>query len=233
MKIQNMIAVMFLFIFTLSMAQSTDKLKELKGDVTKITVETTDGKVELTGEDAEKAFNRLKKTKKKNFVIVRGNEDSCNEITIDVDVDDNDGEKRVVIKKKIDGKETVQEFKGEEAEEYLKKHGDEHKMTFVSEDGDIHVITNGDDDLVWVSEDDADLLKKEINVEVEDGVKKVTVTTTKDGEKNVEVYEGEEAEKYLKEIDKGGDSMFIEDNGSKTVIKKKIIIKEEEHDDDN
>ena len=59
-------------------------------------------------------------------------------------------------------------------------------------------------------------------MEVVDGTKKVTVTTTNDGEEKVEVYEGEEADKFLES----------EEHGDKKIIKKRIII-ETEHDEDN
>ena len=243
MNYPKITAAIFLIGITYSFTQSSEtkeKLKNLKGEVTKITVETTEGKVELTGKDAETVFAKLKSSKNKSFVFVHtdNDDDLCKEITVDVDINDNNGEKVIIIKKKVDGKETVEEYKGKAAEKYLKEHGDEHKLTFISEDGDVHVMMNGDeDDLVWVSEDDGDMIKKNVNVEVEDGVKKVTITTTKDSKEKVEVYEGEEAEKYLEEMDKGGSAMFIDDDGNKTVIKKKTIIIEEEaddgHDEDN
>ena len=59
-------------------------------------------------------------------------------------------------------------------------------------------------------------------MEVVDGTKKVTVTTTNDGEEKVEVYEGEEADKFLES----------EERGDKKIIKTRIII-ETEHDEDN
>jgi len=223
-------AVIILIGVTYSFAQSSEtkeKLKNLKGEVTKITVETTDGKVELTGEEAESAYHKLRSSKNKSFVFVHtDNDDLCKEITVDVDINENDGEKVVVIKKKVDEKETVEEYKGEAAEKYLKEHDGEHKLTFISEDGDVHVMMNGD-------VDDGDMIKKNVNVEVEDGVKKVTITTTKDGKEQVEVYEGEEAEKYLEEMDNGKMKVFIDEDGNKTVIKKKIIIKEEDDHDEN
>lgn len=228
-------AVILLISVTYSFAQSLEtkeKLKNLKGDITKITVETTEGKVELTGEDAETVFAKLRSSEKKNFVFVQSS-DSGKAMTIDVDINDTDSEKVVVIKKIVDGKETVEEYKGKAAEKYLMENGGEHKLTFISEDGNVHVITNGDDDdLTWVSEKDCDSVEKNVNIEIEDGVKKVTITTVKNGEKNVEVYEGEEAEKFLEEMDDGNSQVFIDEDGNKTIIKKKIII-EEDHDSDD
>jgi len=221
-------AVIFLIGVTYSFAQSSEtkeKLKNLKGDVTKITVETTEGKVELTGEDAEAIFKKIKSASNNNFVFVHGGE-SDKEISVSVDVEDIDGDKVVVIKKKVDGKETVEKYKGEEAEKFIKEHG--------GDTSNIHVIVTGDDDdFVWVTENKKGVIEQNVNVEVEDGVKKVTVTTIKDGNKNVEIYEGEEAEKYLEEMDEGKADVFIDKDGNKTIIKKKIIIIEEDDDKDN
>ena len=230
-------AAILLIGITYSFAQSfetKEKINNLKGDVTKITVETTEGKVELTGEDAEVVFNRLKSSKNKNVVFIHNGPDENfeKEITINVDVDDMDGEKVVVIKKNVDGKEIIEEYKGEEAEKFMQEHGEKHHMKFISEDGDVHVIINGDDDkLIWESEDCDDSIRKEINVEVKDGVKEVTVTTNKDGKEEVEVYKGEEAEKFLEEMDHGNEKVFIDNDGNKTIKKKKIIIKEINDDD--
>jgi len=95
------------------------------------------------------------------------------------------------------------------------------------------IVTGDDDDFVWVTENKKGVIEQNVNVEVEDGVKKVTVTTIKDGNKNVEIYEGEEAEKYLEEMDEGKADVFIDKDGNKTIIKKKIIIIEEDDDKDN
>ncbi len=224
-------AVILLVGVTYSFAQSSEtkeKLKNLKGDVTKITVETTEGKVELTGEDAESAFAKLKSSKSNSFVFIHdGDEDDLGKkIFVNVNIDDKDGDKIVVIKEKVEGKETVEEYKGEEAEKFIKEHG--------GKNGDIRVIVaDDDDDLVWVTKNDSGSVEQNVNVEVENGVKKITVTTVKNGRKNVEVYEGEEAEKYLEKMEKDGSQVFIDDDGNKTIIKKKIIIIEENDHDSN
>ncbi len=63
--------------------------------------------------------------------------------------------KVVIIKENIDGKNIVKEYKGKEAEKFLVKHsGGKYGNRFISEDGEIHVIVEMDDnDLHWISED--------------------------------------------------------------------------------
>ncbi|VAX28881.1 hypothetical protein MNBD_IGNAVI01-239, partial [hydrothermal vent metagenome] len=116
-------AVIILIVATYSFAQSSEakkKIKNLKGEVTKITIETTEGKVELTGEDAESAFAKLKSSGNTSFVFVQSNDDDLDKkISVNVDIDDKDGEKVVVIKKNVDGKETVEKYTGEEAEKFI------------------------------------------------------------------------------------------------------------------
>ena len=214
------------------LAQETNnKLDNLKGEVTRITVETTEGEVEITGDEAKQMLSKMKKKSKSNFVFL--NEDGeTKEITVDVEVEETGGEKVVIIKKNIDGIETIEEYKGEAAEKHILKMKDGHGMKFISEDGDVHVIVkDGDEDLVWVSENDENMTKKEVKVEVVDGVKKVTVTTTEDGEETTKVYEGDEADKILQDMDHGSEQVFISKDGQKTVIKKKVII-EEEHEEE-
>lgn len=214
------------------LAQETNnKLDNLKGEVTRITVETTEGEVEITGDEAKQMLSKMKKKSKSNFVFL--NEDGeTKEITVDVEVEETGGEKVVIIKKNIDGIETIEEYKGEAAEKHILKMKDGHGMKFISEDGDVHVIVKDDDeDLVWVSENDENMTKKEVKVEVVDGVKKVTVTTTEDGEVTTKVYEGDEADMILLDMDHGSEQVFISKDGQKTVIKKKVII-EEEHEEE-
>ena len=74
------------------------------------TIETTDGQVELTGEEAKEMLSKMKKKSNKNFVFV-SSDGKTKEITVDVDIEDNDGEKTIIIKKNIDGKEIIEEYK--------------------------------------------------------------------------------------------------------------------------
>lgn len=236
MKKLNLISILLLFGFISISAQSDEakeKLKNLEGDVTKITIETADGEIEITGEDAAVLFKKMKA--KKNIMIKKihlGDMDEAGnmmffkkgmhggDITIDVKIDDTDGEKVVVIKKNVDGKEIVEEYKGEEAEKFIMKHsGGKHANKFISDDGEVHIIMDMDgDDFQWVGKTDKDITKK-INVDVNDGVKKVTVTTTEDGNENVEVYEGEEAEMFLEKHSKGTKKlMFISEGDDMTTV---------------
>ena len=108
-------------------------------------------------------------------------------------------------------------FTGEEAEELFKKMkamNSKKVMVKVIDDIDDAKtiwVTKGEDDvnLKTIIEDefefhfeeegeDGEKIKKGIEVEIENGDKKVTVTTTKNGEKTTEVLEGEEAEEFLK-----------------------------------
>jgi len=89
------------------------------------------------------------------------------------------------------------------------------------------------DNLHWVSETDGKKIKKEINVEVNDGVKTVTVTTTEDGEEKVEVYTGDEADEYLKKMKHGKKmKIHVSEDGDKKMKRKMIIIKEIDEDSD-
>lgn len=252
MKKLNLIIVLLLFGFISMSAQSDEtkkKLKNLEGDVTKITIETEDGEIEITGEDAVTLFNRMKAKKSiiikelhhgdmdsdGNVMIFRnGMHDS--DITIDIEIDDSDGKKVVVIKKNIDGKEIVKVYKGEDAEKFILKHsGGEHGNKFISDDGEVHIIMDLDgDDFHWVSESDSKNITKKVEVEEDDGVKKVTITTTEDGKEKVEVYEGEEADVYLEKMEHGKKmTIHISEDGHKKVIKKNVIIIEEKDEDED
>ena len=87
----------------------------------------------------------------------------------------------------------------------IKSGGGDHEVYEIS--------TSGDDNAIWFS-DDCDLhrLDKNVKVELEDGKKKVPVTTTENGEEKTEVYD------ILIEIDQDGNYNKV----------KKIIIEIEE-----
>jgi len=142
-------------------------------------------------------------------------------------------------------------FQGDEAEKLFKnmKSKTKHNNTFfVSKDGDenskkiiikmdddsgIYEFNEGDDnDIVWFGDDD-DLsgTSKRIKVEMNDGKKKVTVTTKENGEEKTKVYEGKEAEEYLEKNKSDDDAFDIEFKDGK--FKKKIIIEKESKDSDD
>lgn len=245
MKKQNLIVTLFLFAAISIYAQSKEtksKLENLKGDITKITIETEDGQAVITGEDAEVLFKKMSAKHNimikelgngdadnhKNMIIWKDKNDDGN-IKIDVDIDDSDSGKVIIIKKNIDGKELVEEYRGEEADEFLKNHSQgKSNMEFLSEDGELQVIMEMDsDELDCVAKGDSAEVMKKIKVDIEDGVKKVTVTTTENGEEKVEVYEGEKADNFLKK-EHGHKMIFHSKDGDKKVIKKKITIIEED-----
>jgi hypothetical protein len=78
-----------------------------------------------------------------------------------------------------------------------------------------------------------DEMHKKVKVEIEDGNKKVTVTTHENGEEKTEVYEGNEADKYIKEMNEkhsGDIDMFIEKDVDDGKVKQKKIIIEKKTD---
>ena len=117
---------------------------------------------------------------------------------------------------KVDGKDVV--FEGKDAERLsksLRLFSKTPRMMWLSDDdedfnfegGNVLAYKFEDDDFDW-KERDGD--KKKVEVKIEDGEKKVTVTTEKDGKEETKVYEGEEAEKFLKENKKEkGFKVFI------------------------
>lgn len=115
------------------------------------------------------------------------------------------------------------------------------KIVFVDKDGDKDVVElDGEDEDVFIikSDDDFNLntegLQKKVKVEIENGEKKVTITTKENGEETTEVYEGEEADEYLKKMKSENDDFDIEiksDSNGKKV--KKIIIETEKIEKEN
>ena len=71
-------------------------------------------------------------------------------------------------------------------------------------------------------------LSKKVKVEIDDGNKKVTVTTKENGEEKIEVYEGEEADEYLDKMkSEHGNEMLIEidEDGNHKKMKKILKIR--------
>lgn len=113
---------------------------------------------------------------------------------------------------KVDGKDVV--FEGKDAQDLAKKLQTLGKLPnmvwlsdedgkFESKDGNILMYRfknkDGKIDVDAVGEEN-----KIVEVKIEDGKKKITVTTNKDGKDETKTYEGEEADKFLKENEKGG-----------------------------
>jgi len=112
------------------------------------------------------------------------------------------------------------------------------KKIIIKSDGDLEEVyefnTHEGDHHVWFSdEDNLQSLDKNIKVEIEDGKKKVTITTKENGEEKTENYEGEEAEEYLDKMkSEHGHEMLIEidEDGEHKKMKKIIIEKKETKD---
>lgn len=108
---------------------------------------------------------------------------------------------------KVDGKDVV--FEGKDAEKLVEivKPGDHKKMVWVSSGPGSKLMHMGGNKMKVFSMTDEDDFEfgdgngdqKKVKVEIEDGKKKVTVTTMKEGKEETKTYEGEEAEKMLKE----------------------------------
>ena len=95
-------------------------------------------------------------------------------------------------------------------------------LKFVGEGDSTNVFIMHDGD------DSAIKLKKKVIVSDENGVKKVTVTTTKDGKEDVKIYEGKEADEVLKSMDKQHNIKSWNVKGEKGKKMKKIIINKEQ-----
>ena len=153
-----------------------------------------------------------------------------------------DGKKEVTIETKKDGKTTTKVLKGKEAEEYLKKNKIRSKRFLWKDKNGKRLnkfeVKTGNN--VWFSDDDdvvvikdkmkkhfkgKNNIEKEIEVKVKDGVKEVTVTTTKDGKKTVKKYKGKEAEEFLENLN--DDDEIDIDIDTKDHHKKIIILKKE------
>ena len=148
-----------------------------------------------------------------------------------------------------DGQEYT--FEGKDAEKLFKKMKRAKSQSFVwntSDDGSIKkkiviMDTDGDKEIIEIDGDDEDVfivksdddfewnssngMQKKVKVEIENGEKKVTITTKENGEETTEVYEGDEADEYLEEMKSENDDLDIiieKDSGKKV---KKIIIETE------
>jgi hypothetical protein len=135
---------------------------------------------------------------------------------IKLNVEDENGEKTVTATTIENGEKKVETYKGKEADEFLNKMDQEHNIKV---DLDVETDSIGQKSKkIWIHNSvEGDNVNKKVQVEIEDGVKKVTVTTNENGKEKVENYEGDEAEKYLKK------NQNYDHNGKK--IKKKIILK--------
>jgi hypothetical protein len=174
------------------------------------------------------------------------------EITSQEKLDDKIGKIEGTVDKitiTADGNEYI--FEGADAEKLFKKMKRNQVQSFVwnSSDDSVKKIiildaTSTDDDIevedgdenVLIIKTDKDLddiddgITKKINVVVEDGNKKVTVTTKENGEEKTEVFEGDEADEYIKKMksENGEINISIDDEKDGKKVKKIIIETEKD-----
>ena len=103
----------------------------------------------------------------------------------------------------VDGKDVV--FEGKDAERLVKivKPMAGKRMMWFGDDDDMN-FDGKENAMMFHFKDDVDEAKgegkKKVQVEIKDGKKQVTITTTnKDGKEETKIYEGDEADKYIKE----------------------------------
>lgn len=96
-----------------------------------------------------------------------------------------------------------------------------------SDDVDVFIFKDSDDNFSWETESGID---KKVMVSIKNGEKKVTVTTKENGVEKTEVYEGEDASKYLEELN-GKTLEFEVEKSEKDKKVKRIIIEKETKDE--
>jgi len=112
----------------------------------------------------------------------------------------------------------------------VRKDGDKEIVELEGDDEDIFIVKS-DDDFEWNSSEG---MQKKVKVEVQNGEKKVTVTTKENGEETTEVYEGDEADEYIEKMKSENDDFNIEIKSEKDGKKvKKIIIETEKEENDD
>ena len=128
---------------------------------------------------------------------------------------------------KVDGKDVV--FEGKEAEKLAKQFTQKRTVKIITDGGD-DLFTEGDAKVFTVKsdgeDDEADINckdKKEVKVEIKNDKKIVTVTTTKDGKEETKTYEGEEADKLLKE-ENGSKNFSLFLGGDEDMSKRKVMV---------
>lgn len=81
-------------------------------------------------------------------------------------------------------------------------------------------------------------IRKEVNLEEENGVKTLTIKTTTDGNTTTEIYTGKDADTKLAEMNNEKSevkkTVIIGDDGTQQLkIEKKVVIREEIEEDEN
>ena len=140
-----------------------------------------------------------------------------------------------------DAKELFRKLKESSSHSFVYSISDEDslnkKIVIINEEGDEEVIEiESKDDDVFIIKTDRDLdevsggIQKKVKFEVEDGNKKVTVTTKENGEEKTEVYEGKEAEEYIEKMkaENGEFDISVDTNSDGKKVKKIIIETEKD-----
>ncbi len=172
-----------------------EKLKSLKGDVKEITIKTDKETITFKGKEAEYVFKNIKKQKEKEmkFVITSG---------------DDDDEVIYLNGDKFDwvGCDSLSKMKM-------------IKLDWVDADS----ILNTKKFKFDFNIDDSSIVYKNMNIEINDGNKKlIIIEKDKNGNETEKIYEGEEAEKKLKEMEKEGK---LKKHVKKVIIHEKDDIK--------
>ncbi|MBZ0184332.1 MAG: hypothetical protein K8F60_17870 [Melioribacteraceae bacterium] len=87
----------------------------------------------------------------------------------------------------------------------------------------VMVFVTSDSDFEWsgnLSNFDGEVVNENIEIEITDSKKIVTITTEENGEKSVKIYEGKEAEEFLEKYESDEMEFKVKD-GKKIIIKKK------------
>lgn len=148
-----------------------------------------------------------------------------NDIEKKVHIEVKDNNKKVTITSTKDGDKSIEVLEGIEAEEFLKKFEEEHRITIYKDK------SNKNKELIWLEEEidaNGDTIKKKIKIDIKGKTKKVIITTTEnDGNVTNEVLEGEEAEKYLNKLNKGKGLYFVGKDDDTLIEVYKIKVDED------
>ncbi len=171
-------------------------------------------------------------------------EDQINKIdgTVDKIIISSDGNEYIFEGK--DAEKLFKKMKSTKSKSFVWNTSDDKKkkkVIIIDADGDedlVEVLESGDDDVFIVKTDEdfewnSDGTQKKVKVEIENGKKKVTVTTKENGEETTKLYEGDEADEYLEKMKSENDDLDIiieKDNGKKV---NKIIIETENEEEEN
>ena len=236
-----------------------EKIKSIKGNVSKITIETDDGVVKFEGSQAEKIFKRLKKYSKFAYkpksksnvyffdndssdveeyrvkVIELGDEDesiffsdnaegiwymkfdddSLKEKQKKIKVEIKDGEKTVTVTTNKDGDEEVKTYSGEDADEYLEKHGMKKEKIIMGKKLKHKMIRKmhkcGDDDVSV----------KDIYIELDDSSGAVSMISSGSNNKKIKVVT--DSDDFFDDAE--GNEILIElTEGDTSVVKLKKLL---------